>query len=213
MFSTPAGPPRRAPTPTRRLDLHVHPQRNGALDRRERWLVCLFLERYVVWLSRKRRIDSILNALGLLTDVAGTRVRARFCMQPDLHPKHVDLAVPLVEISNLVELARVAIGHPVRRLGKLGLVSARLRPVQYGRSSTLRRRSGRPEAVVGAHGSGHLDCGERYPSHASRLETARSPAIPVVSIGPQWASSLKKSSRAAMAVSGKSENTPSTPKR
>ena len=86
MFSTPVGPPRHAPTPTRGPDLHVHPQRDRAIDATERWLVCTFLERYVVWLSRKRRIDGVRNVLGLLTEVAGTRVRApvqRLCRPPD----------------------------------------------------------------------------------------------------------------------------------
>ena len=87
MFSTPAGPPRFKPTPTVGPELHVHPQRDRAIDPAERWLVCLFLERYVVWLSRKRRIDAVRNALGLLTEVAGTRVRAPFRVQRDLAPR------------------------------------------------------------------------------------------------------------------------------
>ena len=64
----------------------MHPQRDRAIDARERWLVCLFLERYVVWLSRKRRIDGVRNVLGLLTEIAGTRVRAPFRVQRDLDP-------------------------------------------------------------------------------------------------------------------------------
>ena len=54
----------------------LHPQRNGAIDQRERWLVCLFLERYVVWSARRRRIEQVRYALGLLTEIAGTPVRS-----------------------------------------------------------------------------------------------------------------------------------------
>ena len=87
MFSTPAGPPRYKPARLDGPELLVHPQRASAITPAERWLVCLFLERYVVWLSRTRRIDGVRNALGLLTEVAGTRVRAPFRLQPDLDPK------------------------------------------------------------------------------------------------------------------------------
>ncbi len=77
MFSTPAGPPRFKPTPLDGPELLVHPHRANALDKRERWLCCVFLERYAVYLARKRNIGGLRNALGLLTEVAGTPVRSR----------------------------------------------------------------------------------------------------------------------------------------
>jgi hypothetical protein len=76
MFSTPAGPARFKPTPTEGPDLHVHPQRSRAIDPIERRLVVLFLQRYIIWCARRRQIDCVQNALDLLTEVAGTRVRA-----------------------------------------------------------------------------------------------------------------------------------------
>jgi hypothetical protein len=63
MFSTPAGPLRYKPTPTDGPELHVHPQRSRAIDATERWLVCLFLRRYVIWCARRRQIDRARNSL------------------------------------------------------------------------------------------------------------------------------------------------------
>ncbi len=78
MFSTPAGPRRFKPTPLDGPDLLVHPHRVNAMDKRERWLCCcVFLERYAVYLARRRNIGELRNALGLLTEIARTPVRSR----------------------------------------------------------------------------------------------------------------------------------------
>ena len=69
MFSPP-GPPKYRPTPTDGPDLLVHPQRAGALSGSERRLVCVFLQRYLVWCARTRRIDPLRDATGLLIEIA-----------------------------------------------------------------------------------------------------------------------------------------------
>jgi hypothetical protein len=72
----PPGPPRHKPAPNNSRELHVHPQRDCTIDCAEQRLVCIFLERYIVWLARRRRVDDVRNALGLLFEVAGARVRS-----------------------------------------------------------------------------------------------------------------------------------------
>jgi hypothetical protein len=72
MFSTPAGPPRHKPPLFDGPELHIHPQRSYAIDARERMLVCVFLQRLIVWRARRRQIDELRDALGLLLEVAAT---------------------------------------------------------------------------------------------------------------------------------------------
>ena len=69
MFSTPSGPPRFRPTPTDGTELHLHPQRSRAIDSTERWLVCVFLRRYVIWCARRRDIDRARNSLDLMVEL------------------------------------------------------------------------------------------------------------------------------------------------
>jgi hypothetical protein len=76
MFSTPAGPPRYKPTPMDGPELRLHAQRTNAIDGMERRLVCLFLGRYVIWCARRRDIGRLRDTVDLLTEIAGTRVRA-----------------------------------------------------------------------------------------------------------------------------------------
>ncbi len=76
MFSTPAGPPRFKPTPLDGPELLVHPHRTNALDKRERWCAAYF-SNDTLYLARRRNIGGLRNALGLLTEVAGTPVRSR----------------------------------------------------------------------------------------------------------------------------------------
>jgi hypothetical protein len=44
----------------------MHPQRANAIDKRERWLVMLFLRRYIIWCARRQRITAIRPALKLI---------------------------------------------------------------------------------------------------------------------------------------------------
>jgi hypothetical protein len=55
------------PTPTVSADLHVHPQRDDAITRAERWLVAIFLQRYVVWCGRTGHVDRLRGAVDRLT--------------------------------------------------------------------------------------------------------------------------------------------------
>jgi hypothetical protein len=55
-------------------ELVVHPQRAlRGISAAERRLVCMFLERYVVWCARARHVDRVRNAVDLLVELAAAR--------------------------------------------------------------------------------------------------------------------------------------------
>jgi hypothetical protein len=53
--------------------LLMHPHRANAIDKHERWLVMLFLQRYIIWCARRRDVRPLRGALELLSEVAGAR--------------------------------------------------------------------------------------------------------------------------------------------
>ena len=69
-------PGRSIPTPLNGPELQVHPQRQReGLIPAERLLVLAFLRRYIVWHARRRDIEGVRDAIGLLLELAGARTR------------------------------------------------------------------------------------------------------------------------------------------